>query len=104
MHTRMSIRPLVFGRPIPQSRNPTITQTSRSIAREHSIDDGPAANVGVVDINDAAAGDVDPTTLTAALSTAALEYRGIAVVAAALTTTEMTTGMIRNWWILLMAS
>ncbi len=58
-----------------------MTQASRSIAREHGIDDGPVANVGVVDINDAAAGDVNPTTLMAASSTAALEYGGIVVVA-----------------------
>jgi hypothetical protein len=104
MRTRTLIRPLVFGRPIPQSRNLTITQASRSIAREHGIDDGPAANVGVVDINDAVAGDVNPTTLTAALLMAALEYGGIAVVAAALTTMETTTETFCNRWILLMAS
>ncbi len=95
---------MVFGWPIPRSRNPTITQASRSIAKEHGINDGPAANVGMVDIDGAAAGDVNPTTLTAASLTEALEYGGIAVVAAALTTTETTTGMIRNRWILLMAS
>jgi hypothetical protein len=76
-------------------------QASCSIAREHGIDDEPAANVGVVDINDAAAGDVNSTTLTAALSMAALEYGGIAVVTTVLTMTETTTGTIRNRWILL---